>query len=44
MDTIEERERTARANGFAREIKDLRPLWQKEIDKYSKIVQEEVVL
>lgn len=42
--TIEEREATAIANGYVDEVEDLRPLWQKEIEKFSNLVQEEVIL
>lgn len=42
--TIEEREATAIANGFGHKLEKLRPLWQKEIEKFSNLVQEEVIL
>lgn len=42
--TIEEREATAIANGYTDMLDDLRPIWKEEIEKFSNLVQEEVIL
>lgn len=42
--TIAEREAIAIANGYGNKIQKLLPVWQEEIEKLSKLVQEEVVL
>lgn len=42
--TMKEREQTAIANGFGDKIKKLRPIWREEIKKFSKLLQEEVIL
>ncbi|MEB3072779.1 SMI1/KNR4 family protein [Parvimonas sp. C2] len=44
IDTMEEREKIAIENGYGDEVELLRPVWKKEIEKFSKIVQEEVIL
>ena len=41
---MEEREKIAIENGYGDEVELLRPVWKKEIEKFSKIVQEEVIL
>ncbi|MEB3025337.1 MULTISPECIES: SMI1/KNR4 family protein [unclassified Parvimonas] len=42
--TMEEREKMAIENGYGYKVELLRPVWKKEIEKFSKIVQEEVIL
>ncbi|MGT2732985.1 SMI1/KNR4 family protein [Streptococcus ruminantium] len=42
--TLEEREAIAISNGYAYKIEKLRPIWQEEIDKFSNMKQEEIVL
>ena len=44
IDTMEEREKIAIENGYGYKVELLRPVWKKEIEKFSKIVQEEVIL
>ena len=41
---MEEREKTSIENGFGDEVEMLRPIWKEEIEYFSKIVQEEVIL
>ena len=42
--TMEEREKTAIENGFGDEVEMLRPIWKEEIEYFSNLVQEEVIL
>ncbi|WP_248166350.1 SMI1/KNR4 family protein [Parvimonas micra] len=42
--TMEEREKMAIENGYGYKVELLRPVSKKEIEKFSKIVQEEVIL
>lgn len=44
ISTMQEREQTAIANGYGYKVKKLRPIWREEIEKFSNLVQEEVVL
>ena len=42
--TMEEREKIAIENGYGDEVEMLRPVWKEQIEEFSKIVQEEVIL
>ena len=42
--TMEEREKSTIENGYGDEVEMLRPIWKEEIEYFSKIVQEEVIL
>ena len=44
IDTMEEREKIAIENGYGDEVEMLRPVWKEQIEEFSKIVQEEVIL
>ena len=41
---MEEREKIAIENGYGDEVEMLRPIWKEQIEEFSKIVQEEVIL
>ena len=44
IDTMEEREKIAIENGYGYKLDILRPIWKEEIEYFSNLVQEEVIL